>query len=392
MREEKGLRFGFIGLGQAGGNIVNEFAQLGYDAIAINTSQTDLELLDKIGKNYRMLVSAGIQGAGKNPDVGREALVSRVDEVYGLISSVFQETDKIFVCAGLGGGTGSGMLPLVTEILVEQGFEVGVITTLPSDIESARVKVVALSTFQQLTEIDGVTSIFVIDNEKASERLPGIGMSSKYSMLNRKISSQLDSVNRLSVKPSLIAFDAKDLEVVLRTRGIAILNEISIENTDELKDHLTLGNLLKTAVDTSIGPDFDDIQAGAAVFLFELPEGKGKYITEKSMKIINERAGNPFDVFYGIYENRKKEDTTGILTVILAGLSVQDVPRLLNISVEIEGREKDIEKMFVKQKESYVSNASGLLNKLNGKPEPKKKGFDVSSANSVLERLKNKKR
>lgn len=382
-----GLKFGFIGLGQAGGNIANEFAALGYKAIAVNTSSTDLELLDNIGKNYRMLINVGIQGAGKNPDVGREALETRIDEVWELVTTVFDDIDKIFLCAGLGGGTGSGMLPLMAEILCEQGLEVGVITTFPSDIESARVKVVALSTFQKLTEIEGVTSIFAIDNKKASERLPGVGMSSKYKLLNRKMSTHLDSINKLSIQPSLLAFDAKDLEVALKTRGIALINEIIIEDINDLKDDLTLGNLLKTAMETSLGPNYDKIEAGAAVFLFELPEGRGRYITERSMKIINERAGNPFDVFYGIYENQA-EKTSGVLTIMLGGLSVMDIPRLMEMNDEIEEKGRDIEKMFSKQKESYVSNAEGLLNKINRKPDTIKKGYNAGVSNSVLDRLR----
>lgn len=385
-----GLKFGFIGLGQAGGNIANEFSKLGYEAIAVNTSSTDLELLKNIHPNKRKMINIGIQGAGKNPEIGREALERNINEIYELIQDVFTDVDKLFVCAGLGGGTGSGMLPLMLELLCEQGLEVSVITTFPSNIESTRVKVVALSAFGEITKINGVTSIFVIDNEKAAKRLPNIGLQKKYEILNRQFSEQLDYVNKLCIEPSLMAFDAKDLEVVLNTRGITIINEVVIENTDELREDLTLANLLKNSIESSVGPSYDEIDAGSAVFLFELPEGQGKYISEKSMELINLKTGNPFDIFYGIYENQKNEKKMGIMTFILSGLSLQDIPRLTKINEEIDSKEKDIEKLFQMQKESYDTKVGGILNRINGKQEIKKTGFQSTNANSVLERLRSK--
>lgn len=392
--KDKGLKFGFIGLGQAGGNIANEFAAIGYKTLALNTSKTDLDYLNNIGDNYKMLINVGVQGAGKNPDVGRDALEQKINEVYENVMTIFPDCDKIFVCAGMGGGTGSGMMPLMVEILAEQGMDVGVITTLPSEVESSRVKLVALSTFEHLTEIEGVNSIFIIDNKKASDRLPGVGINSKYKMLNEKVATQMDYVNNLCVMPSLLAFDAKDLETVLRTRGLAIMNQVTIENVDTLKDELTLSTVLKEALETSVGPHLERVESGAAVFLFELPKGKGRYLTEKSMKIINERVGSPFDVFYGVYEEESKDEdkNMGTLTMLLTGLSVQDIPRLNELNEDIVSKEDDIERLFDKQKQSFSGGkATGLLNRVSGKKEPVKPVSKTGNGNSVLDRIRSRK-
>ena len=61
------LKIGFVGVGQCGGNIANEFAKLGYPTVAINTAKPDLEKLTNIRMEHRLLISLGIQGAGKNP-------------------------------------------------------------------------------------------------------------------------------------------------------------------------------------------------------------------------------------------------------------------------------------------------------------------------------------
>lgn len=396
----KGLKFGFIGLGQAGCNIANEFAKLGYKSIAINTSSTDLELLEDIHKNNKILINTGVQGAGKDPNVGKEALESHIEEVYKVVDSVFEDIDKLFVCAGMGGGTGSGMLPLMTEILIEQGFDVSVIATLPGGIESPRVQLVSLATYEELTQIEGLTNTFIIDNKKASERIPGIGIDTKYKMLNSSMANQLNNINEMSTKPSLMAFDAKDLETVLRARGIAILSQITIDNVDDLKNEITLSKLLKDAVETSLAPNLSNMESTAAVFLFELPVGKGRLITEKSIQIMNKEIGEPFDTFYGIYENGDEHEdeeiesksNMGTLTVLLTGLDYNEINRVHEMYENIEKKEEKFSKMFEKQQSSSFKNkTSSLLDKFStkktiGTPTPLKK------ENSTLERLKAKKK
>ena len=81
MQNKIGLNFGFIGVGQCGGNIANEFNKLGYKSIAINTSNTDLMKLNNIQKNNRLLINTGVQGAGKNPEIGRRALEEHIESV-----------------------------------------------------------------------------------------------------------------------------------------------------------------------------------------------------------------------------------------------------------------------------------------------------------------------
>src|SRR5690554_4876873 len=164
MKNQIGLNFGFIGIGQCGGNIANEFTKLGYKAIAINTAKSDLLKLDNIQKNNKLLINTGVQGAGKNPEIGRRALEEHIEDVMHLINLVFDESiDMIYVCAGLGGGTGSGITPLLTQVLTEQGIKTGVIATIPSEIESPKVQIVALNAFEEISHIEGLGSFFIVD-------------------------------------------------------------------------------------------------------------------------------------------------------------------------------------------------------------------------------------
>lgn len=390
MGKNKGLNFGYIGLGQCGGNIANEFSKRGNKAIVINTSQTDLELLDSVDKSNRLLVNNGIQGAGKNPEVGRAVLEEKIDEVYSLINNVFGDipNQKLFVCAGLGGGTGCGMISLICEILIEQGYNVGAIITLPSGVESARVQLVALSTYQQLMSTDGISSVFVIDNKKATDRTPGIGLSTKYKLLNTSISKQINNINLMASKPSLTAFDAKELDTTLGTRGLALINQITINNVEELKEELALSKLIKEAIGTSLFPEIKEVKATAAVFLFELPKKAIHLINEQSISKMTKEVGNPFDISYGLYE---AEGNKGVLTILLTGLN-PSLERIDEIEKHITEKEEEYTKMF-ERKTIKENKGASLLAKFSQKnttvqktKEPKKEGM------STLDRLRNKKK
>ena len=379
----RGLNFGFIGLGQAGCNIANEFAKLGYRAIAVNTSQTDLALIDNIHKNNKLLINVGTQGAGKNPAIGRKSLEEKIEDVYNLIENVFTDkVDKLFVCAGMGGGTGSGMITLMCEILTEQGFNVGVITTSPGDTESPRVKLICLSTYEEITAIEDLTNIFIIDNKKAFDRLPGVGLNKKYQIVNSAMAKQLDNINKMSTKPSLIAFDAKDLETVLQSRGLSVVNQVTIDNIDDLKNENTLSLLLKEAVESSLSSNIDNYQVNAAVFLFELPKGKGTLINEEAMGIMQRQLGNPFDIFYGIYEDESdNKGKMGSLTILLTGIDTTSISRMEEIQEDMLEKQEEYAKKLDKQGNSFKGKSSELLDKftMNKPKTPKKEGESTLS-------------
>lgn len=392
----RGLNFGFIGLGQCGGNIANEYSKLGYEAVAINTSSTDLEGLTKIDKTKRLLITDkdGVEGAGKNPNVGEQILTEQIDSVMTFIQTVFNSSySKLFVCLGLGGGSGCGMVEVLSQVLSEIGFEVSVIGTLPNDVEAGRVKLVALSTYEKISNLSCVTNIFLVDNEKISKRIPGISLKSKYEFANSNIAKQLNSINEYSQKPSTIAsFDAKDLETVLSAQGLCIINEIVIDDIERLKEDSYLTLLFSRAMELSISPDldFDNLECLGAVFLFDLPENTGKNIKEKALKLLQQKVGDPFDMFYGIYESNKRKK--GTLTVLLTGINVNNAKRIHEMSEAFDEKSEEYRKKFERTNDfNYANKKSDMMNQFSfDRKKTENKSKTVASGKSILERLKEK--
>lgn len=388
----KGLRLGFIGAGQCGGNIANEYAKIGFKSVAINTASTDFLKLKNIPSNNKLLINVGLQGAGKNPELGRQALEEHIEEVMSLIEVVFpiNEFDVLFVCAGLGGGTGSGIAPLLIQILVEQGYNVCSILTLPFDSESSKTKIASLSAFEQISEIEGMGSSFIIDNARASNILKNDGLSSRYNKINEHVAYKLNDLNLLTSIATDISFDMRDLETLLNSRGSAIVSTITISNLEDAKESQALAQYVQKALKFSIFADIDLEQVKGCAFLFEMPIDGGKLLTEDAIKKMQEAVGNPFEVFYGVFEDKDRKEIK--LTILLTGLAFP-FNRLQGLQQELVEKSDKLQNIFnSSQNQKYNGNSSSLLNKFIS--QPSKKNTSNNNSGSTLSKLleKNKKK
>ena len=109
------LDFGVIGSGQCGGRLAKSFFDIGYKkAIAINTAMADLKPLELPETNKIRIGS--LEGSGKSMVKGGEAAEESAQSIFDKMKSVFGNVDKIIICAGFGGGTGAGSLPILISI------------------------------------------------------------------------------------------------------------------------------------------------------------------------------------------------------------------------------------------------------------------------------------
>ena len=144
------FKFAFVGAGQGGSRIAQAFHRLGYRKLsAINTAQQDLNTIDL---EHKLCIGEG--GAGKNPSKANDDFRERKEDVLDFMRYSFGEDfDRIFVCAGAGGGTGAGTVcPLVDtvrelyDIVKSSSKKVGVILALPKNSEGKKVNANAFRT------------------------------------------------------------------------------------------------------------------------------------------------------------------------------------------------------------------------------------------------------
>jgi len=220
-----------VGCGGAGNNTVNRLSHLGVEGaetIAINTDSQHLALIDA---DKKILIGRRLtrgQGAGGDPGMGRKA----AEMARNTLSEVLQGADMVFVTAGLGGGTGTGSLPVVARLAKDQGSIVVCMVTTPFHVERARV-LVAEEGLQNLLGI--ADTLIVLDNNRLLECAPNLPLSHAFSVIDQIIAEIIKGISETITQPSLINLDYADVRTVMESGGASFMfvGEGSTRNSPE---------------------------------------------------------------------------------------------------------------------------------------------------------------
>ena len=294
------LTYGFIGIGQVGGLFTDASKEFGYPSLAVNTANVDLSILTKLDKHEKVHC-IGFGGAGKNRDIGKEAFLTHEEMLKEKVQRSFEDCQVIFPVFAAGGGTGSGMGPLLIQALTEW-FEDKVIAPilfLPEKSESPRAKMNALECFSELSMIDDIGATFIIDNQKVMELNRSYPLKIKHATARKEILTQLHYFNQMTEKPSHLSnLDEMDLLTTLSERGAAIFTGIPLDESDA-KHVGKLSERLLKAVEFSIFAKTDTRGISKASLLMELSPAM---TTDLKGEQVLQEIGMPLEIFTGIYE------------------------------------------------------------------------------------------
>lgn len=162
---------GILGVGQAGGNIAEIAATLGFQAALINTNQRDGLVNTKVERKYFV---PGYNGAGQNRSVGLKAVNDNYREMIDFVKQSFKNIKLLLVAFSTDGGTGSGMSPLLIDLLLDQlpGVNVGAIAIVPDRNVLAGNRINAAECIVEISKIEGISSVFLVDNDQMRKLNP----------------------------------------------------------------------------------------------------------------------------------------------------------------------------------------------------------------------------
>ena len=160
---ENVVKIKVIGVGGGGNNVVNRMVRTGARGVDFVAVNTDKQALNVSAATYKIQIGEKLthgQGAGSDPEVGRKS----AEESRNQIAKALEDTDMVFITAGMGGGTGTGGAPIVAEIAREAGILTVGVVTKPFGFEGRRRMTQAEAGIEELkTKVD---SLVIIPNER----------------------------------------------------------------------------------------------------------------------------------------------------------------------------------------------------------------------------------
>jgi cell division protein FtsZ len=218
--ESKRTKIRIVGCGGGGNNTITRLMQVGIvgaETIAINTDAQDLLYTDAdkkilIGKE----LTKGL-GAGANPSIGMEAARETKQE----LEQALRGSDMVFLTCGLGGGTGTGSIPVIAEIAKRAGALTVAVVTLPFAMEGRQRMANAR---EGLKNLEGVAdTMIIIPNDRLLEIVPDVSIITAFKIADEILVNAVKGITELVTKPGLVNLDFADVRAVMGGSGMAMI-------------------------------------------------------------------------------------------------------------------------------------------------------------------------
>jgi len=227
-----------VGSGGGGNNTINRLSNIGIQGAELIAVNTDKQQLERTKADKKILIGYEITkglGAGGYPEIGRQAAL----DAKTVLKDELGDSDLVFVTAGLGGGTGTGSLPVIAEIAKDCGAVVVGAVTMPFKIERARIP----KAKEALTKLrDAADSVVVIDNNKLLNFVPDLPVDEAFGMADEILARMVKGISETISIPSLINLDFADVRAVMKDnsgRGVAMIGLGEGEGRDRATEAVT---------------------------------------------------------------------------------------------------------------------------------------------------------
>ncbi|RLI86911.1 MAG: cell division protein FtsZ [Candidatus Altiarchaeales archaeon] len=209
-----------VGAGGAGGNTLDRLMEMGVeggDVIAVNTDALDLLYTNA---HTKVLIGTSITGgigAGNDPEVGEQCAEADIKK----ISEVIAGSDMIFITCGLGGGTGTGAVPVIAEVSKDiNALTIGIVT-LPFSVEGKTRAKNALTGLKKLRKYSD--TVIVIPNDRLLDIAPNLPINAAFKVADELLANAVKGITEMVTKPGLVNLDFADVRAVMKEGGTAMI-------------------------------------------------------------------------------------------------------------------------------------------------------------------------
>ena len=210
------IQIGIVGVGGAGSNCVTRVYKEGIRSaktIAINTDKAHLIKLTQA--HEKILLGKGL-GAGGNVSYAKAMAEKHLKE----ISKALEGLGLVFITAGMGGGTGTGVAPIVAKLAKEQGAITVAMVGYPFKLERARLKIAHQGIMELLDVAD---TVVVLDNNKLLEYAPNLPIDDAFKLADEIVGRAVRGISDAIMFPSLMNIDFADLRTIMGKGGLSVI-------------------------------------------------------------------------------------------------------------------------------------------------------------------------
>ena len=302
-----------IGVGGGGGNALNNMINQKLRGVEFIVANTDAQAIERNHADSKLQLGAEITrglGAGANPQVGREAAESEKER----LREFMQDTDMVFITAGMGGGTGTGAAPVIAEAARDMGVLTVAVVTKPFSFEGKRRMRQAEAGIAELRKY--VDTLITIPNQKL---IGAVGKNTSMLEAFRKADDVLlqavRGIAELITHTGYMNVDFADVKAVMsETRGVAMMGS-GFASGDS--------RAMEAAERAISSPLLEDIDIhGAQGILVNVTGNEDMTLAEydEAVSIIHNMADEDANIICGMVYDQEADDSIRV-TVVATGLS-----------------------------------------------------------------------
>jgi len=264
---QNAAKIAVIGVGGGGCNMINHMISEGTHKIDLIVANTDLQVLNlsKAPKKIQLGIelTRGL-GAGMRPDIGRDSAL----ENYQEIKDSLDDSDIVFIAAGLGGGTGTGAAAIIAKAAKEIGALTVAVVTKPFKWEGKKRTGLANLGLEEIKKV--TDSIIIIPNDRLRHIVEeNIGMKDAFKVVDDVLYQAVNGMSEVILKPGSddINVDFADVKTIMQHKGIALMGigkakgddaanralELAIKSP--LLDEISLSNAKGIMIHWTVNPD-----------------------------------------------------------------------------------------------------------------------------------------
>lgn len=325
-----------IGVGGGGNNAVNRMIDADVKGVSFTAVNTDKQALLNSRAEQKIQIGEKLTnglGAGSDPNIGKEA----AEESKGELSEILDNSDMVFITAGMGGGTGTGAAPYIAQLSKERNILTVAVVTKPFTFEGKKRKENSELGVENLRKV--VDTLIIIPNDKLLEITDKkASLLEAFNIADDVLKQGIQGISDLIAIPAVINLDFADVKTIMDGQGLAHMG-IGFANGENRSVDAAKQAIKSPLLETSIN--------GARGVLINITGGNdlGIHEVNEAAEIITESADPEANIIFGANIDEELGDSIKV-TVIATGFS-EGVQRKIKSKIEEDDSEDNNEEKLI---------------------------------------------